>query len=93
MSVRVREVFDKKKFLGYMILCPACNEGHFLNIGFTFNENFQSPTFNEAIDIPAGELNHRCHCRIRAGWIIYEQDCSHPFAGKTLELPMLEMQK
>lgn len=88
MKQRVRETFDaKKRPMGYMIFCPACQDYHHLSIGYSYNGDCESPTFEEPILIAEGELNHRCHSHVRAGFIIYELDSTHPWRGRTMELP------
>lgn len=88
MIYRTRQVIDdKNEVAGWLIFCPACMEAHFLNLGYEFNDDYAAPTFNPFVLVKLGEFNHRCRSWIRAGFIIYEEDCSHPFKGRTLELP------
>jgi len=42
----VHKVNDSKgKHLGHMIFCPACDCGHMFDSRWTFNGNFDKPTF------------------------------------------------
>ena len=74
----------------YGITCLACGCGHMLK-GWTFNGNLESPTFSPSL-LVTGYLNEknpdgRCHSFITDGKIQYPSDCTHEYAGKTIELP------
>ncbi len=73
---------------GWVILCPACQSGHKFNGGGGFNGNKSLPTFAEAGFIEGDDEHHRCHFTVDGGRITFFPDCSHPFRGMTLELPV-----
>ncbi len=81
-----------KKFSddSYGITCLACGCGHSLK-GWSFNGDLERPTFQPSL-LVSGYLNERqpngvCHSFITDGRIQYLSDCTHEFAGKTIELP------
>lgn len=59
-----------------------------------WNGDVYNPTFTPSIltRMPWGELGHEIvnHVFVRDGKIQYLGDCSHEYAGKTMELPMLK---
>lgn len=65
-----------------------------INSGWKFNGDVLSPTFSPSIltTTPPNEAgdNYRSHSFIRCGKIQYLNDCTHEFAGKTIDLPPLE---
>lgn len=82
-----------------MFHCPACNTGHMINISnpnmypiWTFDNNFDSPTFTPSVLLKqeytpeSGKRTYICHSFITNGLIIYLNDCTHEFAGKTIEM-------
>jgi hypothetical protein len=84
---------------GYNHYCVACQQVHTVPKGWSFNGNMLQPSFNPSVLITyngsdAGQIRPngvrapqtRCHYYITAGNIIYQTDCSHAFAGKTVPL-------
>lgn len=79
--------------------CPACSEMHgyateqpFRNgARWTFDGNFESPSFSPSMNIsvgptPSGKV-FRCHYFVTAGRIQYCGDCTHEMNGRTIDLP------
>ena len=65
----VNKVYDSKdNFLGHMIFCPACSTGHMFDSRWTFNGNFEKPTFKASMlvrgTIPITDDEHK---RIMSG--------------------------
>lgn len=77
---------------GYMIFCPACQCGHLFDSRWTFNGDFEKPTFRASMLIP-GRQNPpykptlRCHSFVTEGKIQFLDDCEHELKGQTVELP------
>ena len=88
----------------YLIFCKACQCDHVLDKRWTFNGDFDKPTFRASILVktrrPKGYCNENpaplgyngeyeytiCHSFVTDGKIEYLFDCTHKFAGQTLEL-------
>jgi len=54
------------------------------------NKSFESPTIHPSILVNRGGANptaHICHSYVTEGKIQYLGDCTHAFAGRTIELP------
>lgn len=83
--------------------CPGCNTGHEISVNqanhsgarWTFDGNFQQPTFSPSINYRWGKFAKEsdtdaggvCHYFIRAGKIEFCSDTTHAFAGQTVDLP------
>ena len=82
------KLLSKKLALGmggaYVFFCPGCETPIRLK-GWEFNGNAEQPTFSPSVLTTAG--SHRCHSFIRDGKIQFLDDCTHAFAGKTVDLP------
>lgn len=75
--------------------CNGCKQYHAINIdknkspNWDFNNNYDKPTFSPSILVEIGhypDLSDFCHSYVVNGKIQYLSDCTHEFAGKTLEL-------
>jgi hypothetical protein len=71
---------------GHLIECPACEYGHFFDLGWTFNGDLEKPTFSPSMLVYGGHNTPRCHSFVREGRIEYLSDCEHSMAGKTVDL-------
>lgn len=86
-----------EKYYGF--LCPGCKTYHSIPTtgpgAWGFNDNVDVPTFTPSLLVRSkGDLHHGgnipgyvCHSYITNGNIQFLQDCTHPFAGKTIPLP------
>lgn len=74
---------------GWIIFCLACNDYHVLDYRWTFNGNFESPSFTPSLRITPPQESSRpsCHSWIESGTIKYYEDSTHGMAGQTTELP------
>jgi hypothetical protein len=95
---------DHNKRWYYYHLCPACDEPHQYtllqdNIGWTFNHDYQKPSFYPSMrrssNIPRTpeERTNRveyttCHYFLIEGRIDYCTDSPHHLAGKSVPLPV-----
>lgn len=70
--------------------CPACKFSHAFDSRWTFNGDFEKPTFSPSLLVkyPWGDppKNMVCHSFITEGKISYLDDCTHEFAGKTIDM-------
>lgn len=65
---------------------------------WVFNENAESPTFTPSVLVTYPQHNsakeeakeYRCYSFITDGKIKYLSDCTHKFAGRTVELPDID---
>jgi len=98
----------------YAIYCPACRCTHGFTERWTFNGDFEKPTFNPSMLVKSGhymqehkgdcwcdynrkhpdkQTPHKCiicHSYVTNGKIKYLSDCTHEFAGKTIDLEDME---
>jgi hypothetical protein len=75
--------------------CKGCECYHWVRIDknenphWEFNGNYDKPTFNPSILVTIGHYpqpNGICHSFITDGKIQYLSDCTHQYAGQTIEL-------
>jgi hypothetical protein len=86
----------------YSFFCPGCGHNHSYstegdNINWKFNGDENNPTFEPSLlsttmtKNPDTEVydvvKSICHLFVRNGKIEFLNDCTHEFAGKTVELP------
>lgn len=84
------------------IVCKGCDEIHYVATGkklpnghgpWKFNGNYEMPTFQPSVNIHWAAIpernkpERRCHFIVTNGAIFYCNDCTHPLAGQTIELP------
>jgi hypothetical protein len=78
------------------VRCPGCGNVHAMDSRWSFNGDLAKPTFSPSVNashearpedgIPA----YRCHSFILDGRIKFLSDCTHAFAGQSMELPEWE---
>jgi hypothetical protein len=74
----------------YVIWCPACQCGHKFDSRWTFNGDVNLPTFDPSLIVTSKE---RCHSVVTNGTISFLEDSSHAMAGKTVDLPDIEVEQ
>jgi Family of unknown function (DUF6527) len=74
--------------------CPGCEGRHSIPVSgpraWTWNGQYDSPTITPSIVVYRGGPNSTqpiCHSFITDGKIQFLVDCTHKFAGQTIELP------
>jgi len=77
---------QRGEFIHYVIHCTGCGCAHAFDSRWTFNGDFEKPTFTPSMLVNKDEPNGRCHSFVTDGKIQYLSDCFHQYAGKTLEL-------
>ncbi len=81
---------NKGKFYCWLVFCPGCECVHGPNAGWTFNGDFEKPTFSPSILVKGADGDGAktvCHSFVRDGQIQFLGDCTHELAGKTVDLP------
>lgn len=92
MKLEEMKVGDGKHRI-YLFWCPGCKERHHYDVGrperpnWTFNGDFQSPTFTPSLLYPSKPI--RCHLFLTNGVLIYCNDCDHNLAAMRVPLPDL----
>jgi len=71
---------------GYLIFCPGCQRGHMFDHRWTFNGDFNKPTFSPSLLVNKDNPKSRCHSFVRDGKIQFLSDCHHELAGQTVDL-------
>jgi hypothetical protein len=96
------EVESKNEKGYYLIFCPACGlhgiptqKKNSLGAIWTFNNDLDKPTFYPSIKITwgggkEGSIVRCCHFYIRNGRIEFQNDCTHDWKNKTVELSDVE---
>ncbi len=54
--------------------------------GWTWNGDVEKPTLQPSILTSNGEAGDRCHSFVEEGRVRFLSDCSHEFAGRTVDL-------
>lgn len=77
----------------YGFHCPGCRSPQLIPTkkpeGWDWNGSLDRPTFQPSILTKRGERNI-CHSYVTDGKIQFLSDCTHEFAGQTLELRDVE---
>lgn len=86
--------------VGYQFWCKGCERPHYFDVVadperpnmpvWRFNGDLESPTVSPSILIRAGHAGGKkttCHLFLRSGQVQYLNDCDHPLAGETIQLP------
>lgn len=73
----------------YWFVCPGCEEGHSVDVrtdggrpNWTFSGSLDFPTFTPSVFYP----DRVCHFFIRSGRMEFLADCTHPLAGKIVDM-------
>lgn len=85
MEVKLKDVG------GWWVLwCPGCEEKHYWpkDGRWTFNGNYESPTFNPSLKIEWGR-GRLCHFVLRDGLLQFQGDCTHALKSQQVPLPEL----
>jgi hypothetical protein len=77
---------DDDKLIYY---CKGCESLHYVDSRWTFNGDFDNPTFTPSVKVEVGHYPDPpdvCHFFVTDGKIQYLNDCTHKLAGQTIEL-------
>ncbi len=97
MAVLKKETDHRPGVPDYYFMCPGCkcdhgvwveNRNGLTHAIWSFNGDVDKPTFSPSLLIRwnIGIVNYVCHGFIRNGMIEFLGDCTHEFAGKTVEM-------
>lgn len=77
---------------GVIIYCPGCKTHHVFDKRWSFNGDYEKPTFSPSMLVNAShpELGLRCHSFVEDGKIRFLSDCDHELKNQTIELPDVE---
>jgi hypothetical protein len=74
-----------------LVYCPACKMPHVFDKRWTFNGDFEKPTFRASMLVrySYGELKTPtvCHSYVTDGRWEYLSDCTHAMKGMTVDVP------
>jgi len=80
----------------WIIHCPACECAHKFDQRWTFNGDFEKPTFRASMLVRwAGGYGEPpaewvCHSFVTDGQIAFCSDSTHALSGQTVELPAVD---
>jgi Family of unknown function (DUF6527) len=70
----------------HLFYCPACECYHwFTEDRWTWNKDYEKPTIRASILTKSDKIKI-CHVYVTDGKIQFLGDCTHEFAGKTVEM-------
>ena len=81
----IRLVTDGQKNVGWTFFRPGCQSGHYLDLRWKFNGDFDRPTFTPSL-ISNPDRPKRCHLTITDAQITYHGDSWHELKGKTISM-------
>lgn len=77
----------------HLAYCPGCKELHVIDKRWSFNGNYDAPTFSPSLLVTVPESHdqfytpaERCHSYIHDGQWQFLSDCTHELAGKTVPM-------
>lgn len=73
-------------FHGHMIFCPGCKNAHVFDNRWSFNGDFDKPTFRMSMLVNGSGRGVRCHSFVTDGKIQFLSDCDHELKDKTVDL-------
>ncbi len=79
------------EFAGYLVFCPGCECYHLFDSRWTFNGDFEKPTFDGSMLVNKDDPTSRCHSFLTNGEWQFLQDCFHHLAGQTVDLVDLDL--
>jgi hypothetical protein len=75
---------------GHVHWCPGCKRRHVIPQGWSFNNDFDKPTFQPSVrhywEYWGKAKNVVCHYNITNGDITFHNDCTHALANTTVPL-------
>ena len=72
---------------GYLVYCLGCKSHHVFDDRWTFNGNYEKPTFTPSMLVNKDRPESRCHSFVIDGKMQFLSDCFHSLAGQTVDLP------
>lgn len=91
--MKIEPIENGGETVGYIFMCPGCKMHHVVytknirnNPVWEFNGDLEKPTFYPSILVTWPGTKNICHSFVKEGRIQFLSDCTHEFAGKTVEL-------
>jgi hypothetical protein len=87
--MKIRQEEWESRGTVYIFYCEGCKTHHYADKRWSFNGDFEKPTFSPSILVEIGHYpkpNDICHSFVKDGKIQYLSDCTHHLAGQTVEL-------
>ena len=85
MANKLRRVESSPSTHRYAFHCPACGHSHLYEVPrWQWNGSLEKPTFTPSLLNTTDTT--RCHLFVTDGRIAFCGDCTHPLAGKTVEM-------
>lgn len=90
-----KHISDDGKKTSYRIHCPACKNSHVFDERWTFDGNYETPTFSPSMLVHEDKTwrensndkhGHRCHSYVRKGVMEFLSDCTHSMKNTRVEL-------
>ncbi len=69
----------------YLAYCPGCKEYHVFDKRWTFNGDFENPSFTPSLLVKGGD-NSICHSYLTDGEWRFCGDSTHGLAGQTVPM-------
>ncbi|TDX52144.1 DUF6527 family protein [Orenia marismortui] len=88
---KVREIKSSLNETKLLFECPGCGYAHVVDSRWNFNDDFDKPTFSPSVLVNKDDSTRRCHSFVTDGKIRFLDDCYHELAGKTVDLPDLDL--
>lgn len=73
----------------YLIYCEGCEKAHGFDSRWSFNGDFEKPTFSPSLLVEIGHYPNPsdiCHSFVTDGKMQFLNDCTHKLAGQTVDL-------
>jgi len=74
----------------YIVFCPGCKHDHPFDSRWSFNGDFEKPTFAPSMLVNGFDPKLRCHSFVTDGKIQFLSDCHHELTGQTVDLPDID---
>lgn len=79
------------EFSGYYFVCPGCGYGHLFDNRWTFNNDYEKPSFTPSLLVNQNYPASRCHSFVTDGKIKFLDDCWHELRGLEVDLPEVDI--
>jgi hypothetical protein len=90
MTKRVVERVDAADGDGaqFYFWCPGCETHHAPNHSWSFNGDYEKPTFSPSVLVTRRTADGvaTCHLFVRDGMLVFLHDCTHGLAGKRVPM-------
>lgn len=78
---------EEKTHTLHAFFCPGCERVHGFDERWTFNGDYEKPTFSPSLLVNQSHPESKCHSFVTDGKIQFLSDCHHNLAGQMVEIP------